>query len=228
MKRIWLVLSLGVAVLLGLSLKAQQTDTKEVIEQFLAQGQRPLRDYVAVRKLQAEASYLMQNRSGSIEVETRQQGRTFTYKVLEEKGSPYILNQVLRKLIEEEKGKVERGELEVSGFSVRNYEFNPVEKTNGEIWKILATPRRDDDLLGDMVLLVDSSGNLLNSVGKLLKSPHPLIYGVSVAIDYRQISGLRMPVCLKATAKIFPLGKSKLEMKYIYSSVNGVEVEGTK
>lgn len=208
--------------------RGQQNGNGPGVEMFLSQVQTPVWQCVSVRQLQVRAPFGM---SGSMKVETRQDQKSFSYRVVREEGSEHIRNSVFRGILERERRLIEQEESEGLGFSAKNYRFSSVEKTKEGLWKTKATPLRKGDLLTEHTLFVDSLGRLVFSRGKLSENPSFFVRNVRMEIEYQQVLGIRMPVRLKSTAKVLLLlvpVNATLEMEYQYRSINGAEVEVIK
>ena len=224
MRRMLVVATAFVALFVSSS-GGQQVDGQKVLELFLAQKQTPVTQCVSVRQMRAGAVGF----SASMEVETRQDNKTFSYTVVHEEGSEVIRDSVMRPILEVEKALTEGDD--GSGFSNGGYLFGPVKSTKEGLWRMAVVSLPKNNPLTDNMLFLNNLGKLVRSTGKLAKNPHFFIRGVRLEFTYAEVSGIRMPIHLSVTSKIFlafiPLSGT-LEMKYIYRSINGVEVEEIK
>jgi hypothetical protein len=150
----------------------------------------------------------------------------FTYKIVKESGFESIRNKLFREVLKEEKERLEQKTGEDIALSDQNYSFTPARTEKG-LQVLLAVPRRHSESLLPRTLFVDSSGALVRSRAKPLKSPHPSLHNVVVDVTYEQMCGTRVPVCIRATGKYGIIGGA-FEVRYLYKSVNGTEVTGAK
>lgn len=226
MKRTFITVCALVALFVSF-VGGQQTDGQGVLGMFLSRKQVPVTESVTVRRLSARAL----KSSASMEVETRRDGQTFSYRVLREEGSGFIRDKVMRTILDGEKKLIEQGGSESLGFSEDNYRFGEVERAEGGLWKTKAFPLRKEGLLSESILFFDDASNLVRSMGKLPKKPHPLVLNARTEVTYGYVLGIRVPMHLQTTSKVLLVvipTNATLDMDYIYRSLNGAEVEEIK
>lgn len=217
---VFVILLLLLAVLGG----QQQEIGQGLVERFLSQTQEPLQQFSAT--CYVEVKNEQHERSGSMNADAEFHDKTFTFKVVREDGNVIIRHQVLRRALKEEKELWENPD-DIT-FSHKNHFFTPTKKMEGGLQGLLAVSRQDEGFLKENLLFVDASGILVRSRGKLTKNPSFWVRDVVVEMTYGQISGVRVPVYAKFTAKVRFQGSFTLEIWHSYKSVNGTEVTGAR
>ena len=114
--------------------------------------------------------------------------------------------------------KLLRGDL-----TAENYEFG--EETSGPgVTYVLLKPKRKDVMLVDGRMVLSRDGDLLRVEGLLSKNPSFWTTQVYVTRHYARVDGVRVPIATESLAKIRFVGRSRLDVKYEYESVNGQPV----
>jgi hypothetical protein len=195
-----------------------------VLERFLSRADEPLREYRAVRVLEGQNEKF--GKRARIEALTElSSAGGFTFRILEESGSEYVLGKVLRPLLETEAKIVASGDQSRSALTSDNYDLTPGEAVDSGLVKLLARPRRKDVSLIDGALYVTpADADLVRIEGRMAKNPSFWTTRVHVVREYQRIGGVRVPVRLDSTASIRFAGESTLSMTYDYEMVNGVPV----
>ena len=219
MRKVWFALGLALYLL------AEPRAQVSTAEQALSQKQAPLVEYEGTRHLEVEAGILFLGASGSIDVDTSQQGRVFDYKVTGESGNSYV-RDYLRQYLNGEKDTLAKGRDDENAFIPENYAIKKMQVTKGGGSKLTVTPRREGSFYrSECFLYVNPSGEIFRSTGKV-KSPSPSLYGVSADTQFSQINGIRMPISIKSTGFITytVILPYTFTMTYRYRSVNNVNV----
>ena len=192
------------------------------IEQFLARGDaQPA--YRATRRLDAASG----TRTGWLEAITEYAPDTgFHYEVTAEGGSGYIRARVLRALLEGEGEAIARGETGRSSLDHANYTFQADGIDEDGLANVLLSPRRRERILvAGRMFLQPEDGRLVRLQGRLAKSPSFWIKNAEITRSYANITGIVVPVALESRAQIRFLGLATLQMRYIYTHVDGHAVD---
>ena len=217
MKRLLLVVFLFFLVV---DLNGQKEEGQGIVERFLSQKQTPLRQYTAIRYLEANNKRL--GMFASMTVETRLERDRFSYSIVTESGSGYLRGIFRRVLNGERELSVKKGEDKTS-LVAENYSFKLLKGNNAGVWKLWAIPRHKDSLVKRCFLFVDFAGTAIRFENELAHPP----FGVSEAVSeiiFTHIDGVRLPVLIRSSANIFIAGPSTFQMRYLYTSVNNQEV----
>jgi hypothetical protein len=196
------------------------------VHRFLARTDEPLTRYRARRTLRARNERF--NKEGWITAYTELDPTAgFTYRVIEEGGSGYIRNKVLRKALDGEREAIAAGDTSRSALSALNYQFS-VTGLDGPNARVRVTPLRKERFLVDgTITLVADSGDLLQVEGRLARNPSFWTNRVDVVRRYGRIEGVRVTVSVESTANVKIAGTSAFSMTYEYESINGKPVVGT-
>ena len=222
-----LVLASACAAALLAAEPVRATDTADelLVDRFLSRDDQPLASYTGTRCL--EATNQRFNVTGSMRVRVNlSPERGFEWTVLQEQGSGYIRNKVLRKALEGERDMVARGEPARAALSLDNYEMRlePEDVTGDGLAtaRLLLVPRRADILLvRGSVLVTDPEADLLEVRGRLSKSPSWWTTRVDVVRTYERVAGVRVPVEMSSTAQVRIAGRSQFRMTSAFEQVNG-------
>lgn len=199
---------------------AAATATADPVQRFLARTDEPLTRYRARRTLRARNERF--NKEGWITVYTELDPTAgFTYRVIEEGGSSYIRNKVLRKALDGEGEAIAAGDTSRSALSATNYQFS-VTGADGPNTRVRITPLRKERFLvdGTITITADSS-DLVQVEGRLARNPSFWTNRVDVVRRYGRIDGVRVPLSVESTANVKIAGTSAFSMTYEYESING-------
>ncbi len=208
------------------SLKSQeQSKIENVLERFLLKGNPKVHEYRGTREMEAETEHFGLKARMKVETvlsESSDEGRVLTYRVISEEGSGSVRKR-MKQLLDGERKAVKNGGF---GFTAENYDFQILGPFAGETSKLSVRPKQKNELLIDGVILINQSGDLVRSEGRLIKSPSFWVSEVRIVMNYRQIGGVRMPINVEYKAKVKIIGETNIKMIYYYSSVNHVPVPG--
>ena len=147
----------------------------------------------------------------------------FRYQIVSERGSDKVRNKVLRALLNRERELIASGDFGRGDLTAENYEFG--EETSGRgVRYVLLKPKRKDVMLVDGRMVLSPGGDLLRVEGLLSKNPSVWTTQVYVTRHYGRVDGVRVPIATESLAKIRFVGRSRLDVKYEYESVNGQPV----
>ena len=183
--------------------------------------EQPLTSYSAMRRMHAKSERF--NQEGWVNAWTEFDGRELRYRIVEERGSEYIRNKVLKAVLKREQELVAEGP-EKAALTEENYTFSEPEDQDGERY-VEITPKRKDVMLlkGRMVLSPDGN-ELLRVEGRLAKNPSFWTSLVNVIRHFAKVDGVRVPVSTESVAKVKFAGESHLTVVYDYESINGQPV----
>jgi hypothetical protein len=179
----------------------------------------PLTSYRAFRRMHAKSERFDQE--GWLSAWTEFDGRELRYQIVEERGSEYVRNKVLRAVLKREQELVAEGP-ERAALTDDNYNFTEGEPRADGMRYVLLKPKRKDVMLleGRMVLTTDSN-ELVRVEGKLAKNPSFWTSLVNVIRHFARVDGVRVPVSTESVAKVKFAGQSRLDVSYEYESING-------
>ncbi len=198
------------------------TEVHPMATSIPALRESPVTQYRALRRMHARNEKFDQE--GSIECWTELDQRGFRYEIVSAKGSPYIREKVLEKLLRREQELIASGDAARAELTDANYEFGEVyggTLDNGER-TVRLTPRRKDMLLVNGRMILNSDGTeLLRVEGRLSKNPSFWTSAVEVVREFARLDGVRVPVAIDMVAKIKFAGTSRLDVQYDYDTING-------
>ena len=189
---------------------------------FLSRPDEPLKEYRAVRHMEAQNHRF--NLSATLDAITAltPDGR-FTYTVIQEEGSEYIRNRVLRALLENEEKLFATTDPSRAALTASNYELAGAEPAEPGVVRLFAKPRRRDvSLVEGSVFVTRDEADLLRVEGRLAKNPSFWTTRVDLVRRYQRLGGIRVPIRLDTTAQVRIAGQSTMSVVYDYEMVNGV------
>lgn len=244
------LLALGIALSLTSTVAAQDPISPDgsLLERFLSRQAEPVVQYRATRRLEAENKRF--NVKGWMEVTTElSPERGFTWTVIDEGGSGYIRNKVLRKTLEGEAQALRNNDPSKAALSETNYTFaltapakspatrapsddegeDPtptIEGTNGHGHaRLFITPKRKDMMLvNGAVVVAAADADLVQVEGRLSKTPSWWTRSVDIVRRYARVGGIRVPILTESTANVRIAGRSAFKMTYTYHMINGRDV----
>ena len=148
--------------------------------------------------------------------------RGFRYEVMDERGSDYVLEKVLRTLLRREQELIAQGQAERADLTAANYDFlEPTTQGNRERY-VLLKPKRKDVLLVDGRMVLNQDGTeLLRVEGRLSKNPSFWTSLVNVTRQFVRLDGIRVPISTESVAKLKLAGTSRMDVRYEYETING-------
>lgn len=181
-----------------------------------------LTSYRAFRRMHAKSEKF--NQEGWLSAWTEFDGREFRFEIVDERGSEYVRNKVLKAVLKREQELVAEGP-DRAALTEQNYVFGETEtEPDGERYVVI-TPKRKDVMLleGKMVLTPDGT-DVARVEGRLAKNPSFWTSLVNVIRHFARVDGVRVPVATESVAKVKFAGQSKLDVVYEYESINGQPV----
>jgi hypothetical protein len=202
---------------------ASNTASADPLQLFLSRPPESLTAYRAFRTLKASNKRF--KKDGWMTVWTELDPKKgFSYEIVDEGGSGYIRNKVLRKMLEGERDAIATGQPGRVALSTANYRFSAV-ANDGQTAKLQIVPLRADTLLVNGTVTIEAgTGDLLSVEGRLAKNPSFWTNRVEVSRRYGRIAGVRVPLQVESTASVKIVGTSEFSMVYEYASINGSAV----
>jgi len=195
----------------------------EVLERFLALPDPRPTQVRALRHLEARNDHF--EKSAWMDVWTDVDESGFRYQIVDDGGSDYIRNHVLRAAHDSEVEMRASGGTERAAFTTENYIFDDGVVQPDGLLSFPVRPRRKDLLFVEGSLFISpDDGELVRLEGKLSKSPSFWTRRVDIVRRYRRVAGFRMPVVVESVANVRIAGPSTFRMDYEYESVNGQRV----
>jgi hypothetical protein len=186
----------------------------------------PLEQYRAYRRMHAKNEKF--DHEAWLDAWTEFDGHTFRYQIVSERGSEYVLDKVLRKVLAKEQQLIADGQSHRAELSADNYDFVEPASHGGHVRYVLLKPKRKDILLVDGRMVLNEAGTeLLRVEGRLAKNPSFWTSLVNVIREFGRVNGVRVPVTTESIAKIRFAGLSRMTVHYEYESVNGQPVNVT-
>lgn len=181
----------------------------------------PLTSYRAFRRMHAKSERF--NQEGWLNAWTEFDGRQFRYEIVDERGSDYVRNKVLKAVLKREQEIVAEGPGRAA-LTDENYLFGDAASEGDERY-VKITPKRKDVMLVDGRMVLTADGNdVLRVEGRLAKNPSFWTSLVNVIRHFAKVDGVRVPVATESVAKVKFAGESQLTVFYEYESINGQPV----
>ena len=178
-----------------------------------------LHQYRALRRMHALSERF--DHEGWMDAWTELDATGFHYRIVAERGSDTVRNKVLRALLKREQELIANGDFGRGELTAENYEFGAETSGPGGVRYTLIKPKRKDVMLVDGRIVMTPEGDLLRVEGLLSKNPSFWTSQVYVIRHYARVDGVRVPVATESLAKVKLAGRSRLNVKYEYESVNG-------
>lgn len=179
----------------------------------------PLTQYRAYRRMHVKNEKFDQE--AWMEAWTEFDAQGFRYEIVNERGSDYVRNKVLREVLKREQEVIAQGDAARADLSPTNYEFSEPDSHGAGVRYVLLKPKRKDVLLVDGRMVLSHDGNeLLRVEGRLSKNPSFWTSLVNVIRQYARLDGVRVPISTETIAKVKFAGLSHLEVQYEYESIN--------
>ena len=182
-----------------------------------------LHQYRALRRMHALSERF--DHEGWMDAWTELDANGFRYRIVAERGSDTVRNKVLRALLVREQELIANGDFGRGELTAENYEFGAETSGPGGVRYVLIKPKRKDVMLIDGRMVIGPEGDLLRVEGLLSKNPSFWTSQVYVIRHYARVDGVRVPIATESLAKVKLAGRSRLNVKYEYESVNGRPVK---
>lgn len=148
----------------------------------------------------------------------------FRYQIIAERGSDTVRNKVLRTLLKREQEMIATGDFGRGELTDTNYEFGAETSGDGERY-IAIKPKRKDVMLISGRMVIGADGDLLRVEGMVAKNPSFWTTEVKITRHYARVEGVRVPIATESLAKVRFVGRSRLNVRYEYDTINGRSVK---
>ncbi|HUQ88134.1 MAG TPA: hypothetical protein VM096_11280 [Vicinamibacterales bacterium] len=177
--------------------------------------------YRAFRRL--EGGVANSDKNGWLEAWTEYTpGGGFSFNVVNEGGSDYVRNKVLRGMLTSEQQLIAAGKRVRTSLDAKNYTFEDGGITESGLHRILMVPSKKSDGLVDGSVYLDPESGLVTRIqGRLVKSPSFWVRDVDVAWKFAHVAGHVVPVEMTSTGRVRMFGRSSFRMVYDYVSIDG-------
>jgi hypothetical protein len=195
-----------------------------VLQRFLARAEEPPVEYRALRRLEAQNPKFKQS-AWMMAWTEYDHVNGFRYQIVDEGGSGYIRNKVLRAALDGEQKIWADREPQKSSFNHDNYMFEDGAAAPDGLASVGVKPKRKDVLLVEGAIFVQpGDGELSRIEGKLSKTPSFWTRRVDVVRRYERKAGVRVPISIESVAHVLIAGRSTFKMTYEYQTINGQRV----
>ena len=185
---------------------------------FASASEIPLQQYRAMRRMHAQTERVQHE--GWMDAWTEFDSGGFRYEIVAERGSDTVRNKVLRTLLKREQEMIAGGDFGRGELTAANYEFGAETSGQGERY-IAIKPKRKDVMLIDGRIVLGPDGDLLRVEGMVAKNPSFWTSEVKVTRHYSRVDGVRVPIATESLAKVKFVGRSRLNVRYEYETING-------
>ena len=182
----------------------------------------PLQQYRALRRMHAISERF--NHEGWMDAWTEFDSGGFRYQIVAERGSDTVRNKVLRTVLKREQEAIASGNLGRGELTAANYEFGEEVTGPGERY-IPIKPKRKDVMLIDGRIVLGADGDLLRVEGRISKNPSFWTSEVQIKQHFARVNGVRVPILMESVAKVKLVGRSNLNVRYEYETINGEAVK---
>jgi hypothetical protein len=195
-----------------------------VLQRFLARAEEPPVEYRALRRLEAQNLKFKQS-AWMLAWTEYDRANGFRYQIVDEGGSGYIRNKVLRAALEGEQKIWADREPQKASFTHDNYMFEDGGAAPDGLTSLGVRPKRKDVLLVEGAIFVQpGDGELSRIEGRLSKTPSFWTRRVDVVRRYERKAGVRVPISIESVATVLIAGRSTFKMTYEYQTINGQRV----
>jgi hypothetical protein len=194
------------------------------LQRFLARAEEPPVEYRALRRLEAQNPKFKQS-AWMLAWTEYDHVNGFRYQIVDEGGSSYIRNKVLRAALEGEQKIWADREPQKASFTHDNYLFDAGAAAPDGLASVGVRPKRKDVLLVEGAIFVQpGDGELSRIEGRLSKTPSIWTRRVDVVRRYERKGGVRVPISIESVAHVLIAGRSTFKMTYEYQTINGQRV----
>jgi hypothetical protein len=198
-----------------------QSAAETVLEQFLSRTEEPLRQYRAWRRLYGRNEKF--NREGWLEVWTERDDRArLRYEIIDEGGSDYVRNRVLKRVLESERASKVSDD-DAAALTEANYRFKSLGVCGDGLQMLEVEPRRNDDvrLVAGTLFVTPREAELVRLEGQPAKNPSFWTRRIEIVRTYERLAGVRVLRQVQWDSHVRVAGPSSFLMVYEYETVNG-------
>ena len=177
--------------------------------------------YRAFRRL--EAGSPDKDKIGWLEAWTEfRPGQPLKVEIVDEGGSEYVRNKILRGMLNSERQLVANGKPLRAAIDANNYELADGGITEDGLQRVtLKAARKSEGIVNGSLFLEPEEGYVTRIEGRLVKSPSFWVHDVDVTWKFARIGGHVLPVEVSSLGKVRMYGRSMFRMVYDYVRVDG-------
>jgi hypothetical protein len=215
------ILAAGFTLVWNAGQLAATGSSAQSFERTLASSNNnPPPPYRAFRRL--EGGLNNSDKRGWLEVWSELQAGRLTFQIVDEGGSEYVRNKILRKMLASEQRLIADGRRLRASLESKNYDFADGGVTDTGLQRVLLKPAKVSDGIVNGSLLIDpGSGFVTRIEGRLVKSPSFWLRDVDVTWRFAHLGGHLVPVEMTSTGRVRMFGRSSFRMTYDYESIDG-------
>jgi hypothetical protein len=220
--RIAPILATGFALLCGWAEISATGSAAEQYERVVSRFNKTAPPaYRAYRRL--EAGSPDKNKTGWLEAWTEfRPGEPLKVEVVDEGGSEYVRNKVLRGMLFSEQELVANGKPLRAVIDANNYELADGGTTEDGLQRVtLKAARKSEGIVNGALFIEPETGYVTRIEGRLVKSPSFWVHDVDVTWKFARIGGHVLPVEVSSLGKVRMYGRSRFKMVYDYVSIDG-------
>jgi hypothetical protein len=193
-------------------------DFERVVERFNTTAPPPYRAY---RRL--EAGNPDSNKQAWMEAWTEfRPGRGLTVDIVDEGGSEYIRNKILRGVFKSEQELIANGKPLRASVDEHNYLLEDGGTTPAGLQRVvLKAARKSDGIVNGTLFLEPNAGYVTRIEGRLVKSPSFWLRDVDVTWKFARVGAHVMPTEVSSSGRVRMYGRSSFRMVYEYVSIDG-------
>ena len=203
----------------------------EIVDRMVrADGERlsALAGYVGARHYRFENKRFNKQAEMTVRVTCTSTGAK-TFEIVQESGSGFVRNKVIRKMIDAEQDASQKGEHEQTRIIPKNYDFQLVktEVSDGRTNYVLEIrPKTNNQYLVRGRIWVDAEDFAIARVeGTPAKNPSFWIHHVHVVQRYERVGRFWLPATNRSDAEVRVFGPTVLEIDYRDYAVNDRQLQ---
>jgi hypothetical protein len=177
--------------------------------------------YRALRRL--EAGSPDKGNTGWLEAWTEfRPGRGLSIDIVDEGGSEYVRNRILRGMLHSEQQLVANGKPLRAAVDEKNYLLEDGGTTDDGLQRVvLKAQRKSEGIVNGTLFLEPEKGYVKRIEGRLVKSPSFWVHDVDVTWKFARVNGHVLPIEVSSLGKVRMYGRSMFKMVYDYVTVDG-------
>ena len=177
--------------------------------------------YRAFRRL--EAGSPDKDKTGWLEAWTEfRPGQPLQVEIVDEGGSEYVRNKILRGMLNSEQQLVAHGKPLRAAIDANNYQLADGGITDDGLQRVtLKASRKSEGIVNGSLFVQPEEGYVTRIEGRLVKSPSFWVHDVDVTWKFARIGGHVLPVEVSSLGKVRMYGPSMFRMVYDYVSIDG-------
>lgn len=216
------ILAAGVALLGGMGQLSAAGSSTQAFDRAVARFNTTAAPaYRAFRRL--EAGSPGKNKTGWLEAWTElRPGHGLKIEIVDEGGSEYVRNKILRGMLSSEQRLVANGKPLRAAVDAKNYQLADDGTTDDGLQRIsLKAARKSEGIVNGSLFLNPETGSVTRIEGRLVKSPSFWLRDVDVTWKFARVGGHVLPIEVSSLGRVRMYGPSMFRMVYQYVSIDG-------